>query len=73
MSSNTSIDNNSNIQSEHDANRLELSCTQVFFKRLFERKPMVDVQKQLDTKQGFKRTLNWIQLLAINLGAIIGE
>ncbi|CAF0958463.1 unnamed protein product [Rotaria sordida] len=33
---------------------------------------MVDVQKQLDTKQGFKRTLNWIQLLAIGLGATIG-
>ncbi|CAF4178394.1 unnamed protein product, partial [Rotaria sordida] len=45
---------------------------QVVFERLFARKPMIDVQKQLDTTQGFKRTLNWIQLLTIGLGATIG-
>ncbi|CAF4020374.1 unnamed protein product, partial [Rotaria sordida] len=45
---------------------------QVVVERLFARKPMIDVQKQLDTTQGFKRTLNWIQLLTIGLGATIG-
>ncbi|CAF1647947.1 unnamed protein product, partial [Rotaria sordida] len=30
------------------------------------------LQEELATKQGFKRTLNWIQLLAVGLGTIIG-
>ncbi|CAF1552617.1 unnamed protein product, partial [Rotaria sordida] len=33
---------------------------------------MKQLQEELDTKQGFKRTLNSVQLLAINLGATIG-
>ena len=51
----------------------KLSMAQAVFERLFARKPMVDVQKQLDTRTGFKRTLNWIQLLAIGLGTTIGK
>ncbi|CAF1346963.1 unnamed protein product [Rotaria sordida] len=33
---------------------------------------MKQLQEELDTKQGFKRTLNSVQLLAINLGTTIG-
>ncbi|CAF1188762.1 unnamed protein product, partial [Rotaria sordida] len=67
MSANTSAKNNSTIQSKHNANGLVLSCIQVFFERLFARKPMKQLQEELATKQGFKRTLNWIQLLAVGL------
>ncbi|CAF4590037.1 unnamed protein product, partial [Rotaria magnacalcarata] len=45
----------------------------ILFKQLIQRKPMVTLQVEIDTQIEFKRTLTWWQLLAIGLGAIIGN
>ncbi|CAF3807643.1 unnamed protein product [Rotaria sordida] len=65
-------DNNPKSQSENDASKRVLSCTKVFFKQLIRRKPMEILQAEIDTRNELRRDLNWIQLLAIGLGAIIG-
>ncbi|CAF1269001.1 unnamed protein product [Rotaria sp. Silwood1] len=72
MSTDKSVDNNSTIQSENNASRRVLSCTKVFFKQLIARKPMDILQAEIDTRNELRRDLNWIQLLAIGLGATIG-
>ncbi|CAF2131027.1 unnamed protein product, partial [Rotaria magnacalcarata] len=53
--------------------RRVLSCMKILFKQLIRRKPMVTLQVEIDTQIEFKRTLTWWQLLAIGLGAIIGD
>ncbi|CAF4151819.1 unnamed protein product [Rotaria magnacalcarata] len=53
--------------------RRVLSCMKILFKQLIRRKPMVTLQVEIDTQIEFKRTLTWWQLLAIGLGAIIGN
>ncbi|CAF3896491.1 unnamed protein product [Rotaria sp. Silwood1] len=72
MPTDKSVDNNSRIQSENNASRRVLSCTKVFFKQLIARKPMDILQAEIDTRNELRRDLNWIQLLAIGLGATIG-
>ncbi|CAF1434235.1 unnamed protein product, partial [Rotaria sp. Silwood1] len=72
MSTDISVDNNSRTQSENNASRQVLSCTKVFFKRLIARTPMEILQAEIDTRNELRRDLNWIQLLAIGLGATIG-
>ncbi|CAF2973978.1 unnamed protein product [Rotaria sp. Silwood2] len=72
-SADTTVDNNSRIQSEHRASKRLLSCIQFFIKRLIARKPMIILQAEIDTQNELKRDLSWIQLLAIGLGATIGE
>ncbi|CAF4961975.1 unnamed protein product [Rotaria sp. Silwood1] len=72
MSTDISVDNNSRIQSKNNASRQVLSCTKVFFKRLIARTPMEILQAEIDTRNELRRDLNWIQLLAIGLGATIG-
>ena len=73
MSTDTSAENSSSIQSEHDANGRALSCIQVFFKQLFVCKSMGSLQVELATTQGFECILTSIKLLAIALGNTIGE
>ncbi|CAF4526069.1 unnamed protein product, partial [Rotaria sp. Silwood1] len=72
MSTNIGVDNNSNSQSKNDATTQVLSCTKVFIKQLIARKPMDILQAEIDTRNELRRDLNWIQLLAIGLGATIG-
>ncbi|CAF4093334.1 unnamed protein product [Rotaria sordida] len=72
MSADTSAENNSSIRSEHHATKRVLSYIQVLFKQLSRRKPMIKVQAEIDTQNELRRDLNWIQLLAIGLGATIG-
>ena len=73
MTTDRSVENNSRIQLEHDASKRVLSCTKTFIKRLIARKPMDILQAEIDTRNELRRDLNWIQLLAIGLGATIGE
>ncbi|CAF2680304.1 unnamed protein product [Rotaria sp. Silwood2] len=73
MSTDTSVQNNSRIQSEHYAIKRVLSCTKTFIKRLIVRKSMKILQAEIDTRNELRRDLNWIQLLAMNLGATIGD
>ncbi|CAF3845479.1 unnamed protein product [Rotaria sordida] len=72
MSSDISVANNSTVQSEHDASRRVLSYIQVLFKQLIRPKPMIKIQADIDTRNELRHDLNWIQLLAIGLGATIG-
>ncbi|CAF1537170.1 unnamed protein product [Rotaria sordida] len=69
----TSVENNSNIQSEYNARKRVLSCTKTFIKRLIARKPMEILQAEIDTRNELRRELSWIQLLAIGLGGTIGK
>ncbi|CAF3347482.1 unnamed protein product [Rotaria sp. Silwood2] len=73
MSTVTAIDNNLSSQSKNNASKRVLSCTKIFIKQLIERKPMIILQAEIDTQNELRRDLSWIQLLAIGLGAIIGE
>ncbi|CAF3347124.1 unnamed protein product [Rotaria sp. Silwood2] len=68
MFTDTSLQNNSRIQSEHDVSKRVRSCTKTFIKRLIARKPMEILQAEIDTRNELRRDLNWIQLLAIGLG-----
>ncbi|CAF1533078.1 unnamed protein product, partial [Rotaria sordida] len=72
MYTDTSVENNSKIQSEYNASKRVLSCTKTFIKRLIARKPMEILQAEIDTRNELRRDLNWIQLLAIGLGCTIG-
>jgi len=48
-------------------------CSKPFIQRLIARKPMGQVQAEIEIQNELRRTLNWFQLTAIGLGAIIGE
>ncbi|CAF3659642.1 unnamed protein product [Adineta steineri] len=72
MSDNTSIDNNSITQLTRRASRQVLWSCKSFAKQLIARKPMKDIQIEIETKNEMRRTLNWIQLTGIGLGSIIG-
>ncbi|CAF0762147.1 unnamed protein product [Adineta steineri] len=72
MSDITSIDNNSCIQLTHRVSRQVLWSCKSFGKQLIARKPMKDIQIEIETKNEMRRTLNWIQLTGIGLGGIIG-
>ncbi|CAF3659610.1 unnamed protein product [Adineta steineri] len=72
MSHNTSFDKNSSLQSKHRVSRQVLWSCKSFAKQLIARKPMKDIQIEIETKNEMRRTLNWIQLTGIGLGSIIG-
>ncbi|CAF2720230.1 unnamed protein product [Rotaria sp. Silwood2] len=73
MPTDTASNNNSSIQLENGAYQRVPSCIEVFFKQLIERKPMKKLQIEIETNNKLRRDLNWIQLLAMGLGSIIGE
>lgn len=58
-------------QINHAVRRL-LSSVRFFIRQLIGRKPMRAIQAEIDTQIEFRRTLNWFQLLAIGVGAMIG-
>ncbi|CAF1051891.1 unnamed protein product [Adineta steineri] len=72
MSDNTSIDNNSITQLTRRVSLQVLWSCKSFAKQLIARKPMKDIQIEIETKNEMRRTLNWIQLTGIGLGSIIG-
>ena len=43
------------------------------FNQLRARKPMGQLQTEIDTQNALRRSLNWVQLTGIGLGGIIGE
>ncbi|CAF1080744.1 unnamed protein product [Adineta steineri] len=72
MSDNTSFNKNSITQLTRRASRQVLWSCKSFAKQLIARKPMKDIQIEIETKNEMRRTLNWIQLTGIGLGSIIG-
>lgn len=52
--------------------RLLSSCKSVG-KQLVARKPMSDIQIEIETENDMRRALGWIQLTGIGLGCVIGE
>jgi hypothetical protein len=73
MSNNTSADNNVKIGSRNDVGKRALFYSKTFIQRLVARKPMSQLQEEIETLNELRRTLNWVQLTAIGLGGIIGE
>ena len=47
---------------------LKISVSQLIF-----RKPMGQLQQEIDTQNPLERALNWVQLTGIGIGAIIGQ
>ena len=41
--------------------------------QLKSRKPMGQLQEEIDTQNPLERTLNWVQLTGIGIGGIIGQ
>ncbi|CAF4938302.1 unnamed protein product, partial [Rotaria magnacalcarata] len=56
----------------YNAVRRLLSIVRPLLEQLIGRKPMIALQAEIDTQLEFRRTLNWFQLLAIGVGAMIG-
>ncbi len=73
MSTNTSASNNVKIGSRNNVGQRALFYTTAFIQRLVVRKPMSQLQEEIETLNELRRTLNWVQLTAIGLGGIIGE
>jgi hypothetical protein len=73
MSSVTSVDNNAAIRSKNNISQQALFCCKTFIKRLIGRKSMSQLQAEIETQNELRRELNWVQLTAIGVGAIIGE
>jgi hypothetical protein len=73
MSSVTSVDNNESVRSKCYIGKKALFYCKIFIKRLIARKSMSQIQAEIETQNKLRRTLGWIQLTAIGLGAIIGE
>jgi len=44
-----------------------------FIKRLIGRKSMSQINAEIETQNELRRALNWFQLTAIGIGAIIGK
>ena len=55
------------------AARQLLFSVRPFVVQITDRKPMRALQAEIDTQIEFRRTLNWFQLLAIGVGAMIGQ
>jgi hypothetical protein len=66
-------DANGNVRPENDVSNRALYCSEAFIERLFARKPMTQLHAEIEIQNGLRRTLNWFQLTAIGLGAMIGE
>ena len=73
MSADAPIDNNARIRSENGIGKRAMFCSTTFIHRLIARKPMNQLQAEIDIQNELRRTLNWVQLTAIGLGGIIGE
>jgi hypothetical protein len=73
MSGITSVDNNSQIPSGNHVTRRAGSGLKTFIQRLIARKPMGQLQAEIEIKNDLRRTLNWVQLTGIGLGCTIGE
>ena len=56
----------------HICHRILSSCKSAG-EQLMTRKPMSDIQIEIETENDMRRTLGWIQLTGIGLGCIIGE
>jgi hypothetical protein len=61
------------IRPENDVSNRALFCLKTLIKRLIARKPMNQLQAEIEMQNELRRTLNWFQLTAIGLGSIIGE
>jgi hypothetical protein len=64
---------NVTTQPENHIGKRILFSLKAFIKRLIARKPMSQLQGEIEKQNELRRTLNWFQLTAIGLGAIIGE
>jgi hypothetical protein len=73
MSIDMSVDNNSEVRSNHPLVGQAYSSVKYFIKRLTARKSMLQIHTEIETHNELKRTLNWILLTGIGLGAIIGK
>jgi hypothetical protein len=69
----TPVHNNATIRSENNVAKRALFSSTTFIHRLIARKPMSQLQVEIETQNELRRTLNWLQLTAIGLGGIIGE
>ena len=47
--------------------------SKLFIKRLIARKPMREIQAEIEIQNELKRALNLFQLISVGLGAIIGN
>jgi hypothetical protein len=73
MSVVTSVDTNSHIQSSNHVVKPVWSYFKTFIHRLIVRKPMGQLQAEIETDNKLRRSLNWVQLTGIGLGCTIGE
>jgi hypothetical protein len=73
MSTNTSVSNNIKIRSRNDVGKRALFYSKAFIQRLVARKPMSQIQAEIETLNELRRTLHWVLLTAIGLGCMIGE
>ena len=65
-----------NVETNDSARRnsfYSCSCLRSFFHQLKSRKPMGQLQAEIDTQNALRRALNWIQLTSFGLAATIGE
>ena len=61
------------VQSENHGGKYALFCSKAFIARLIVRKPMNQLQAEIEIQNELRRTLNWFQLTAISFGGIIGR
>jgi hypothetical protein len=66
-------DVNGSVLPENHVSKYVLFCLKAFIERLIAYKPMNQLQAEIDIENVLRRTLNWFQLTAIGLGAMIGE
>ena len=74
MATDTSLDYKVQNQPKIHARKQQLlSGPKLFIKRLIARKPMREIQVEIEIQNELKRALNWFQLLTLGFGAIIGN
>jgi hypothetical protein len=73
MSNQASVDNITSIPPNNHLGARVCSHCKAFFKQLISRKPMSEIQNEIDIRNKLARPLNWIHLLAIGIGCTIGQ
>lgn len=68
-----STDNEPANASRRSANICSCSGPRKFFNQLKSRKPMGQLQTEIDTENALRRALSWVHLTGIGVAATIGE
>jgi hypothetical protein len=66
-------DANGSVRPENDVSNRAFYSLEAFIERLIVRKPMNQLHAEIEIQNELRRTLNWFQLTAIGLGAMVGE